>query len=648
MCGFTGFIVFYGAWKTRKAKNVDDYLRTGKTSSWWVVALSIMATQASAITFLSTPGQAYVDGMRFVQFYLGLPIAMIILSITAVPIYSKLNVYTAYEYLEKRFDLKNRILGSVLFLTQRGLAAGFTIYAPALILSVILGWELNITIILIGAMVIVYTTIGGTNAVNKTHILQMVIITVGMSAAFIMIYILLPKDISFIDAAYIAGKMGKLNAIDFSFNLSDRYTFWSGIIGGTFLMLSYFGTDQSQVARYLAAKNITQSRMALLVNGLVKIPMQFIILFIGAMVFVFFQFVTPPLFFNPVETGKVKSGSYAKDYTQLENEFELLQDQKRIKLREMLDEGSSSGSKISNTKSEQIEDVISNESSGEKNLSSGSRVSNKIVEQFENVISNEPALPSGRSSREKSLQYIGIKISHPINRVRNDNNKYLNISSIESVSGSIKDDDIRLDDIKKQEQQIRTEAKLLIKKNNPNADTNDTNYIFITYIVNYLPVGLIGLLLAAILAASMSSTSAELNSLASTSLIDIYKRLINKNASDNHYLKFSKYATVCWGIYAIAFALLASELGSLIEAVNILGSLVYGTILGIFLAAFYTKKISSNSVFISAIIAEAIVLYCFLFTSIPFLWYNVIGCLMVVILSFVINPFFVINSKLEN
>ena len=548
LCGFTGFIVFYGAWKTRKTKNVDDYLRTGKSSSWWVVALSIMATQASAITFLSTPGQAYVDGMRFVQFYLGLPIAMIILSITAVPIYSKLNVYTAYEYLEIRFDLKNRILASVLFLTQRGLAAGFTIYAPALILSVILGWELNITIILIGALVIIYTSIGGTNAVNKTHVLQIIIITVGMFASFFMIYILLPKDISIVDAAHIAGKMGKLNAIDFSFNLNDRYTFWSGIIGGTFLMLSYFGTDQSQVARYLAAKNITQSRMGLLVNGLVKIPMQFIILFIGAMVFVFFQFVTPPLFFNPVETEKVKSGSYANDYTQLEVEYELLQNQKREKLREMLDENSSLSS------------------------SSGSEVKNE-------------------------LNKISVR-----------------------------------------EQEIRTGAKDIIKKNNPTSDTNDTNYIFITYIVNYLPVGLIGLLLAAIIAASMSSTSAELNSLASTSLIDIYKRIINKKADDKHYLNFSKLATIGWGIYAISFALLASELGSLIEAVNILGSLFYGTILGIFLVAFYTKKISGNSVFISALIAEAVVIYSFFFTSIPFLWYNVIGCVIVVALSFVLNP----------
>ena len=551
MCSFTGFIVFYGVWKTRKTKNVDDYFRSGRSSSWWVVALSIMATQASAITFLSTPGQAYQDGMRFVQFYLGLPIAMIILSVTAVPLYSKLNVYTAYEYLEKRFDLKSRVLGSVLFLSQRGLAAGFTIYAPALVLSVILGWELNITIIIIGLMVILYTTVGGTNAVNKTHIFQMVIITIGMFAAFFMIYILLPKDISVIDAAYIAGKMGKLNAIDFSFNLNDRYTFWSGIIGGTFLMLSYFGTDQSQVARYLAAKNIIQSRIGLLVNGLVKVPMQFIILFIGAMVFVFFQFVTPPLFFNPVETEKVKSGSYSDEYKNLEKEFDNLQQLKRYKLREMLDESS--------------------------------RPSNS------------------------GLNEITIK-----------------------------------------EQQIKEKAKTLIKKNNPDADTNDTNYIFITYIVNYLPIGLIGLLLAAIIAASMSSTSAELNSLASTSMVDIYKRLINKNASDNHYLRFSKYATIGWGIYAIIFALLASELGSLIEAVNILGSLVYGTILGIFLVAFYTKKISGNSVFTSAIIAEGVVLYCFLFTSIPFLWYNVIGCLIVLILSIGINQFPIHKLKAIN
>ena len=291
LCGFLVFVAAYGTWKTRKTKDIDGYIRAGRSTPWYVVALSIMATQASAITFISTPGQAFVDGMRFVQFYLGLPIAMIILSITAVPIYHKLNVYTAYEYLEKRFDLKNRLLGTILFLTQRGLAAGFTIFAPAIILSVILGWNINIAIFVMGGLVIIYTTVGGSVAVNKTHIQQMIIITAGMFAAFIMIFYLLPPDISFIDAVYIAGKTGKLNAIDFSFDLENRYTFWSGIIGGTFLMLSYFGTDQSQVQRYLGGSSITQSRLGLLTNGIVKIPMQFFILFTGAMVFVFFQFV---------------------------------------------------------------------------------------------------------------------------------------------------------------------------------------------------------------------------------------------------------------------------------------------------------------------------------------------------------------------
>ena len=374
---------------------------------------------------------------------------------------------------------------------------------------------------LLDTMVIIYTTIGGSNAVNKTHVLQISIITIGMFAAFIMIYILLPKDISPIDAAYVAGKLGKLNAIDFSFNLNDRYTFWSGIIGGTFLMLSYFGTDQSQVQRYLAAKNITQSRMALLVNGLVKIPMQFLILFIGAMVFVFFQFVTPPLFFNSVETEKVKSGLYAKEYSVLEEQFETLQIEKRQKLREMLDESSQP----------KVDPFMA--------AGSDSRISDNAIEETGSVISNE-------SSSEKSLLYIENQIS-PAGR--NDNRNYLQTSKLQSSSGfgqsSFMDVNKELDVISVREQEIRSSAIEVIKKNNPEADTNDTNYIFITYIVNYLPVGLIGLLLAAIIAASMSSTSAELNSLASTSMIDIYKRMINKNASDKHYLKFSKVC-YCW------------------------------------------------------------------------------------------------------
>ncbi|NNJ53667.1 MAG: sodium:solute symporter [Ignavibacteriaceae bacterium] len=547
LAAFLGFVVIYGTWKTRKTKDVDSYIRAGRSSQWWIVALSIMATQASAITFLSTPGQAYVDGMRFVQFYLGLPIAMVILSVTAVPLYNKLNVYTAYEYLEKRFDLKNRMLGSALFLTQRGLAAGFTIYAPALILSVILGWEINSTIIGVGIMVIIYTTIGGTNAVNKTHFLQMIIITTGMFSAFVLLFLMLPENVSFFDAVSVAGKMGKLNAIDFTFDLSNRYTFWSGIIGGTFLMLSYFGTDQSQVGRYLSGSSVAQSRLGLLTNGIVKVPMQFIILFIGAMVFVFYQFATPPMFFNPVEVDNVKNSKYKNEYREIESKYKSIFAEKRNDLN----------------------NLITSIEVGDENQVSG--IANEVIKK-----ENEAA-------------------------------------------------------------ELRGDAIELIKKANPDADTNDTNYIFLSFIINFLPVGIIGLLIAAILSASMSSTSAELNALASTSVIDFYKRLINKNATDKHYLGVSKLATIFWGGYAIIFALFAQQLGSLIEAVNILGSLVYGTILGIFLTAFYLKRVKGTATFIAATIAECAVLYCYFFTDIPFLWYNVIGCLLVIIIAILLS-----------
>ncbi len=549
MCGFLAFVVIYGIWKTKGTKDIDGYIRAGRSTPWYIVTLSIMATQASAITFLSTPGQAYVDGMRFVQFYLGLPIAMIILSITAVPLYHKLNIYTAYEYLEKRFDLKNRILGSILFLIQRGLGAGFTILAPALIFSIILGWNIDFTVIIIGGLVILYTTIGGSNAVNKTHIQQMIIIVFGMFAVFFMIFKLLPPGISVIDAAHIAGKMGRLNAIDFSFDLNDRYTFWSGIIGGTFLMLSYFGTDQSQVQRYLAGSSVAQSRIGLLANGIVKIPMQFFILFTGAMVFVFYQFVTPPLFFNSVETARVKSSQYAAEYNQLESDYHRITLEKR----------------------ENINGLLSAINSDEDN-------------------------------------YVEV------------NADKLNNTHKEGIA-------------------IRKKAIDLIKKADPGADVNDTNYIFLSFVIHYLPVGLIGLILAAIFSASMSSTSAELNALASTTVIDIYKRLIKKEGNDRHYLLVSKGATVFWGIYAISFALFANRLGSLIEAVNILGSLFYGTILGIFLIAFYIRKVGGTATFIAALIAEIVVISCYVFTQIPFLWFNLIGCLLVVILSLIFTPF---------
>jgi Na+/proline symporter len=548
LSSFLLFVVSYGYWKTRGKKDLDDYLLANKTTPWYTITLSVMATQASAITFLSTPGQAYVDGMRFIHIYLGLPIAMVILCKTAVPLFHKLKVYTAYEYLEQRFDLKNRTLGSLLFLIQRGLAAGFTIFAPALIISVILGWNIRITIFMIGTLVIVYTASGGTDAVNKTHKLQMIIITVGMGAAFIMIFRLLPSDISFLDAAHIAGKMGKLNVINF--NLSDKYNIWTGLIGGTFLALSYFGTDQSQVQRYLSGRSVAQSRMGLLANGVLKIPMQFIILYTGVMVFVFYQFVVPPLFFNSVETAKVKNSSYAEAYQQLESDHNQVHLAKQDQIRDML-----------------------------------------------------AAIEAGSDS----------DIDSAVQRVK---------------------------DSQRSELDIKKEAITLIRNANPDAETNDTDYIFLSFVIDYLPAGLIGLILAAILSASMSSTSAELNALAATTVIDIYKRIFKKNGSDKQYLFVSKLATVFWGLYAIAFALFANHLGSLVEAVNILGSLFYGTILGIFLVGFFIKKIGGHATFIAAIFAELTVLACHFFTSIPYLWFNVIGAVVLVVIACVINPFF--------
>jgi SSS family solute:Na+ symporter len=544
------FVVAFGIWKSRGKTDIDGYLVANRSTPWYTITLSIMATQASAITFLSAPGQAYVDGMRFVQFYLGLPIAMVILSVTAVPHFHRLKVYTAYEFLEQRFDVKNRTLGSLLFLTQRGLACGFTIFAPSLIISVLLGWDIRLTILVIGGLVTLYTTIGGTDAVYKTHLLQMGIITMGMGAALVMILRLLPPDISFLDATNVAGKMGKLNVINFGFDWKDRYNVWSGLIGGTFLALSYFGTDQSQVQRYLSGRSIAESRFGLLANGVLKIPMQFCILFIGAMIFVFFQFETPPLFFNPVESARVKNGAHSQAYEQLESEFEKLHDGRQPHIREML----------------------------------------SAIE----------------GSEEADLEH-----------------------ALETLERS-----------RSQEQQLREEAASLIVSSDPGADTNDINYIFLSFVINYLPVGLVGLILAAILSASMSSTAAELTALASVSVIDIYRRIFKPGESDRHYLTVTKVISVFWGAYAIGFAMFANSLGSLIEAVNILGSLFYGSILGIFLIAFSLKKIGGDATFAAAIIAEAAVLACFFFSEIPYLWFNVIGCAVLIVVACLLNPLF--------
>ncbi len=544
------FVVVFGVWKSRGKKDIEGYILANRSTPWYTITLSIMATQASAITFLSAPGQAYVDGMRFVQFYLGLPIAMVILSVTAVPHFHRLKVYTAYEFLEQRFDVKNRTLGSLLFLTQRGLACGFTIFAPSLIISVLMGWDIRLTILVIGGLVTLYTTTGGTDAVNKTHLLQMGIISLGMVAAFVMILRLLPPDISFLDATKVAGKMGNLNVINFHFDWKDRYNVWSGLIGGTFLALSYFGTDQSQVQRYLSGRSIAESRLGLLANGVLKIPMQFCILFIGAMIFVFFQFVTPPLFFNPVESANVRNGAHSQAYEHLESEFELLHDEKQIYIRQMLS--------------------------------------------------------AMEGSEEAEIE-----------------------QALETLEGS-----------RSQEQQLRQEAASLIALSDPGADSNDINYIFLTFVINYLPVGLVGLILAAILSASMSSTAAELNALASVSVIDIYRRVFKPGKSDRHYLTVTKIISVFWGAYAIGFAMFANSLGSLIEAVNILGSLFYGSILGIFIIAFSFKKIGGDATFIAAIVAEAVVLACFFFSEIPYLWFNVIGCAVLIAVAFLLNPLF--------
>ena len=545
-------IVTYGIWKTRGAKDLQSYLKGNNDAKWWGIGISIMATQASAITFLSTPGQAYTDGMRFIQFYFGLPIAMIILSVTFLPIFYKLKVYTAYEYLETRFDLKTRTLAAFLFLIQRGLATGITIYAPSIILSTLLNWNLTLTNIFIGLLVILYTVSGGTKAVTQTQKQQMAVMMGGMILAGILVINMLPNNISFLDAVNVAGKMGKLNLVNFDFDLDDRYNFWTGTTAALFLFLSYFGTDQSQVQRYLTGKSLAQSRLGLIMNGLLKIPMQLIILFIGVMVFVFYQFNTPPIFFNKVELNNIKSSNYSEEVNNLENQFKVLHDKKTVDIYSLLD--------------------------AQKNEDKG-----RVQELKKSVLSIESKM-------------------HEIN-----NN-----------------------------------VKTIVIKNNPSAETNDKDYIFMSYVIDYLPTGVIGLLFAVMFCAAMSSTASELNALASTTTIDIYKRSIKKKENDRHYLMSSKYFTLLWGVLAILFATTASLFENLIQAVNLLGSLFYGTILGIFVVAFYFKNVKSNAVFYCAIAAEIMVVsihflnhYQFApnWLQMGFLWYNVVGCLIVILFA---------------
>jgi Na+/proline symporter len=571
LVGTIAGIIIYGIWKTRNVNTTQSYLQGDHDLKWWSIGLSIMATQASAITFLSTPGQAYEDGMGFAQFYFGLPLAMVILSVFVLPIYYKLKVYTAYEYLEGRFNLATRTFTAILFLISRGLAAGLTIFAPAIILSTILGWQLNLTILVLGAGVTLYTVSGGTKAVSVTQFHQMVIILVGMVIAALVLVFKLPENVSFTDAVRFAGSMDKLQVVDFSWDLSNRYTFWSGMIGGVFLFLSYFGTDQSQVQRYLSGKTLTESRLGLMFNGLLKVPMQFLILFVGVLVFVFFQFNKSPLHFNEGNINAIKTiDTYALQYEALNKEHEIL------------------------------------------------------------------------FARKKEV------IHGYINQLKSENE-----AVIATSKGEVKN-------LMKEEKELRERAGTLIKKALPAASIKDTDYVFITFIRDFLPVGIVGLLLAVIFSASMSSTSSELNSLATTTVIDIYKRSFVKEQTDQHYLFVSKAFTLLWGAIAVLFALSARLFENLIQAVNIVGSLFYGTILGIFLVGFFMKVVKGRAVFISAIVTELIILLLFylnetgtpisfggkeIVVNIGYLWLNLIGCSLVMFISFILNKILVPASK---
>ena len=542
LIGTISFIVIYGVYKTRKFNTIKDHLKGGESANWLTVGLSVMATQASAITFLSTPGQAFDEGMGFVQFYFGLPLAIIVICIVFIPIYHKLKVYTAYEYLEQRFDRKTRTLASILFLVQRGLAAGITIFAPAIILSTILGWDLRILIFTIGTLVIIYTVSGGTKAVSITQKQQMFVIMSGMVIAFVIILNSLPENINFNNALKLAGIGGKMEIVDFSFDIEKKYTFWSGITGGFFLALSYFGTDQSQVQRYLSGKSVKESQLGLMFNAVLKIPMQFFILLTGVMVFVFFQFNDTPINFNPQVTNYLE---------EVQNEDYLIEKEKFISLRQ----------------------------------------------------------------EKKGLQLKYIQNNDPLNAYSTDK---------------------KIAELHTQEREIRQKVKAITNEIAPSSvETNDLDYIFIFFILNYLPKGLIGLLLAVILSAAMSSTASELNALSTTTVIDLYKRNHIVKKSDNHYLNASKWFTVMWGVIAIIFASVGRLFENLIELVNLIGSLFYGTVLGIFIVAFFFKKIKGNQVFYAACLSQILIFFIYGFFEIGYLWLNFIGAIMTILFSFI-------------
>ena len=556
------FIILYGVYKTRGSKNVEEYILANKETPWWVVGLSVMATQASAITFLSTPGQAYHDGMGFIQFYFGLPIAMVVICIVFIPIYHKYKVFTAYQYLEQRFDLKTRSLAAILFLIQRGLAAGITIYAPSIILSTLLGWNLTLLNIIIGISVIFYTFIGGTKAVNVTQKQQMFVILSGMFVTFYLILHMLPNEMTFSNALHIAGANDKMNILDFSLDTETRYTFWSGITGGFFLMLSYFGTDQTQVGRYLSGKTDRESQLGLIMNGFLKVPMQFFILLTGVMVFVFFQFNPVPLNFNPNNKILIEHSKYKDDYTKLENQLTALAEEKK-----------------------------------EYNL--------------------------------LYIDHLNQNFDNPILR-----------NKLKELAGREKD--------------LRDQAKELIEKVDVKAETNDKDYVFLHFILHYLPKGLIGLLLAVIISAAMSSSASELTALASTTAIDIYKRNIKNEKSEKHFVYATQFFTLGWGIIAILFACVCTLFENLIQLVNILGSIFYGTVLGIFLVGFLVKFVKGKSIFYSAAISQISIFFIYYYfihiypsgqEKLGYLWLNFIGALLTLVLSIVFQFFLNLRKK---
>ncbi|WP_431158180.1 sodium:solute symporter [Winogradskyella poriferorum] len=583
-------IVGYGTWKTRGSKNVQDYVRGGNSTKWWTIGLSVMATQASAITFLSTTGQAFSDGMGFVQFYFGLPIAMVIICMVFIPLYHRLKVYTAYEFLENRFDLKTRSLTAILFLIQRGLAAGITIFAPAIILSVLLGWNIVTLNIVIGVLVIIYTVSGGTKAVTVTQKQQMFVIFAGMLAALFVVIDLIPDEVSFSEAIDIAGATGKMEVLDFSFDLENRYTVWTGLIGGTFLMLSYFGTDQSQVQRYLSGKSMKEMQMGLLFNGLLKVPMQFFILLVGVMVFVFYQFNPAPLNFIDSSTQTVLASPYGDDYRELQNKQEALFEQKK---KLSLEYGEAS------TNRAVIKDQIAVLDQTEKTYRSESKflIKKAIDAEYASAYNN---------------------LSSELEAIEDKNSALYNEKSIalKSLYGDAAKDTL----------------------------TNDRDYMFITFILNHLPKGLIGLLLAVILSAAMSSTASEINALATITSIDLYKRNLKEDKGEHHIVNMTKWFTFGWGIIAIIIACFANLAENLIQLVNIIGSIFYGNVLGIFLLAFFFKHIRGNAVFIGALITQVLIIGLYFLDNaglinLPYLWLNLIGCIIVIAIANVLQFF---------